>query len=59
MRTETIPKAGAIYQSEKAKTYQCPHCFGPVFCQYEGESRPVIECLEGEHVVKWADEVHE
>lgn len=51
---EFVPRAGAIWQSDTAKTYQCDVCKAPVFTQYEGDALPTIEChgLEG-HLVKW------
>ena len=44
----------AVYQSERAKTYQCPTCAGPVFTDYEGDALPSIVCDRPRgHLVEW------
>lgn len=61
MRRETVPGGQAIWQSDTAKTYQCPVCHGYVFTQYEGEASPTkIACVLSadnlgvrSHVVEW------
>lgn len=56
-RREVVPNDRAIWQSETAKTYQCPYCLRPIFSQHEGEDLPRIECRSGlteGHVLEWA-----
>lgn len=43
-REEFVPAGRAIWQSDTAKTYQCPFCLRPVFSTHEGEDMPVIVC---------------
>jgi hypothetical protein len=51
---EWIPGFRAIWQSETARTYQCPVCLAPVFTQYEGDEDPVIDCRRPDgHLVRW------
>jgi hypothetical protein len=52
---EYVPRGRAIWQSERANTYQCPTCQAPVFTQYEGAVLPseiVCDGLKG-HLVRW------
>jgi hypothetical protein len=44
----------AVYQSEDAKTYQCPECLRPIPTTYEGKDVPTVTCIGGgNHVVRW------
>ena len=43
-REELIPFGRVIWQSETAKTYQCPTCLRPIFSQYEGDESPTVIC---------------
>jgi hypothetical protein len=55
-RTETISLGRAIWQPDKAKTYQCPTCKRPVFTKYEGDAIPTAircEASRQQHVVEW------
>jgi len=56
-RREVVPSDRAIWQSDTAKTYQCPVCLRPVFTQYEGNEIPVITCggVGQPHVVEWEE----
>ena len=60
-RREVVPMDRAIWQSETAKTYQCPFCFHGVKTQYEGDDPAFIrECpgpLEA-HIVEWPEAVN-
>jgi hypothetical protein len=47
MLDEFVPGDRAIWQSETAKTYQCPICLRPVFSQYEGNDQPTTIICEG------------
>lgn len=51
---EHVPGGRAIWQSDGAKTYQCPTCLQSVFSQYEGTESPEVECkANGDHVLRW------
>jgi hypothetical protein len=54
-RIEIVPCGQAIWQSDDAKTYQCPKCARPIFSQYEGEQEPKIICFGpvGGHRLEW------
>ena len=59
MKAEFIPNDKAIWQSDTAKTYQCPYCLRPIFTQYEGDvavTEDDIECLPDGHRVRWTGE---
>jgi hypothetical protein len=62
-RVEIIPGDRVIWQSDKAKTYQCPVCMRPVFSQYEGDDLPAIVCegafgnVMGAHRLTWDSEI--
>lgn len=45
-RREVVPgiTGGAVWQSEKAKSYRCPICHMWIFSQYEGEDLPTVTC---------------
>lgn len=53
---EFVPRGVVVWQSEQAKTYQCPQCLEPVRTQYEGDRAQVteadIECLPEGHRVR-------
>lgn len=54
-REDVIPYGRAIWQSNTAKTYQCPFCLRPLFSQYEGDDSPTVICNGplAEHRLRW------
>lgn len=54
-RVEFVPNDRAIYQNDRAKTYQCPWCLHPIFSQYEGDDKPVVLChgITKGHTLTW------
>jgi hypothetical protein len=62
MKTEIVPFGRVIWQSDTAKTYQCPQCLSNVRTQYEGDESPRRIVCHGpmaDHVVEWSDEKSE
>ena len=56
-RVEDVPGCHPIWQSETAKTYQCPFCLRAIFSQYEGDKLPMIICgatFYNGHRLEWA-----
>jgi hypothetical protein len=55
-RIEIVPQDRAVWQSDTAKTYQCPVCLRPIFSQYEGDELPTVYCGDGPldpHRLEW------
>lgn len=54
IKEEFVAKGRAIWQSDAAKTYQCPTCYLPIFSQHEGDDQPTIACNPDGHRLQWS-----
>lgn len=52
--SEFVPNDRAIWQPDRAKTYQCSVCKRPIFSQFEGEALPMVDCQPNGHLLTWS-----
>lgn len=54
MLSEFVPNDRAIWQPDRANTYQCSVCKRPIFSQFEGEALPMVDCQPNGHLLTWS-----